>query len=98
MAESFIDSLTPRDSLFPTAFNLWNGEMFETSKKYLKSAIQQFYYGKSSDFLDQIDDASDPASKISNTATGAVMLAATSGLNLTRKQKKKLREKPHDVE
>ena len=98
VAESFIDSLTPRDSLFPTAFNLWNGEMFETSKKYLKSAIQQFYYGKSSDFLDQIDDASDPASKISNTATGAVMLAATSGLNLTRKQKKKLREKPHDVE
>jgi len=31
-------------------------------------------------------------------ASGAVMLAAASGLNLTRKQKKKLREKPHDVE
>mgnify|MGYP003640006678 CR=1 FL=1 len=98
VAESFIESLTPREALFPVAFNLWNGEMFETSKKYLKSAIQQFYYGKSSDFLDQLDTASDPVSKISNTASGAVMSAATSGLNLTRKQKKKLREKPHDVE
>ena len=96
--ENFVESLTDRDNLLPSAFTLWNGEILEMSKKYLKSTTQQFYYGRSSEFIDQISSEIKPSKKIGSGISEGIMKASVNTLKLTRKQKRNLRQKPDDVE
>ena len=96
--ENFIESLTPRDTIFPSAFGLWNGEVLEMSKKYLKSTSQQFYYGRTSEFIEQISAEVKPDKKIGSGITGGIMKSALNELGLTRKEKRNLRQKPDDLE
>lgn len=78
--ENFIESLgvEKRDRLF-SEFSFWDGDTFQTSKKYLRKITQQSYYGRDSEYINQIN--SDMAKPYLNMAAAMGFGAAEKGLN-----------------
>jgi len=106
--ESFIESLTERNLggtlgvlthfvNIPTEFSLWNGRMFETSRKYLKSTIQQYYYGRTSSYVEETFDELTASSKVSNAVSQTIVGESIRELGLSRKEKEKLFTMPSDI-
>ena len=102
--ESFIESLTPRliklkHGWFPllTEFNFWDGRMFDTSRKYLKSTIQQYYYGRSSSYVEETFDEITASTKASNSVSQSIVAESIRELGLSRKEKEKLFTMPTDT-
>ena len=95
--ENFVDSLASREALLPTAFNIWNGQTFETTKKFLKSSMQQFYYGRSAEFVEEALEEMNAATAMSSTLAGPIMKKALSQLDIPRKERKNLRDKPDNL-
>ena len=99
--EAFIPSLTERKitgslSVFadffviPTEFDLWNGRMFETSRKYLKSTIQQYYYGRDASYTEETVKELTPSAKASNLVTKSIVSESVRELGLSRKEMEKM--------
>jgi hypothetical protein len=96
--ENFIESINRDSAQAWSAFKLWNGDVLEMSKKYLKSTTQQFYYGRTSESIDQISAEINPDKKVGAGMSEGVAKAALDKLQLTKKQKRSLRPKPSDIE
>lgn len=107
--ESLVESLTDRkltgalgvisSNFFkiPTEFDLWNGRMFETSRKYLKSTIQQYYYGRTSSYVEETFDEITASTKASNAVSQSIVSESMRELDLSRKEKEKLFTMPSDA-
>ena len=54
--ENFVDSLgvQNRDKGF-SAFSLWDGDTFQVTKKFLRKMTQQSYYGRDTEYINQIN-------------------------------------------
>jgi len=78
--ENFIESLgvDNRDRPF-SEFSFWDGDTFQTSKKYLRKITQQSYYGRDSEYINQIN--SDMAKPYLKMAEAMGFGAAEKGLD-----------------
>jgi len=97
--ENFIESLGAIDKRDDglSEFALWDGDTFQTSKKYLKEMTQQSYYARDSGYINQIQsDASkqylDMADSLQAGMTGQILNSALK--NLPRWKRKKQRPVP----
>jgi len=101
--EAFIPSLTDRSAAegsakdavkyfvkVNTEFDLWNGRMFETSRKYLKSTIQQYYYGRSASYVEDTFKELTPSAKASNLVTKSIVSESVRELGLSMKEMEKM--------
>ena len=64
--------------------------MFDASKKYLKSTIQQYYYGRSADFVEESMDENFPENKAAAAATKAIVEESIRELDLCSHEKAKM--------
>jgi hypothetical protein len=97
--ESFIESLTPRVlgltkelAFVPlyTEFLFWDGRMFDTSRKYIKTTMQQYYYGRDSSYVEETFENHTPSAKAANAIGSSLLNASVRELGLSRKEMGKM--------
>jgi hypothetical protein len=95
--ESFNESLTNRKIFFEwgfmprlSEFYFWNGKMFPSAKAYLKSTIQQYYYGRTADFVEETIEEMFPENKVAAAATKAIVTEAQRELDLDRYERDRM--------
>jgi len=100
--ENFVESLgiEKRDKIF-SEFSFWDGDTFQTSKKYIKDMTQQSYYARDSEYINQIN--SDGAKQYLDVAKAMGVGAVEAGLNgliskLPKWKRKKRRPVPPDTD
>lgn len=100
--ENFIDSLgvQNRDKGF-SAFSLWDGDTFQVTKKFLRKMTQQSYYGRDTEYINQIN--SDMIKPYLDAASAMGLGLAERGLDellktLPKWKRKKRRPMPPGVD